>query len=229
MTNRDVISRVRSKHRLLNQDNQLSDRAILAELQSKAALLIKRETNLRKLWTSPNLFTTLSCIQLEQVDISECCDYRGGGKIAKSKLKIPKIAEGQFGLIIQGVYNVVGSKKLIETNPNRYSNLLKMKLPNKNTYYWILNEHLYISKPEIEVVKLIAYFEDEVTSDILNPFCECDTKSNDDECTNPLDKTFKCPGYLADAVVTMASQELLNTYFRIPKDKTSEQLDEQTS
>jgi hypothetical protein len=227
-TNRDIVSRVRSKHRLLNQDNQLSDRAILAELKSKASLLIKRETNLRKLWTSPNLFTTLSCVQMEEADISECCDYKGGGKIAKSKLKIPRVAEGQFGLIIQGVYNIVGSKKFIETNPNRYSNLLKLNLSGDNTYYWILNEHLYISKPEVEVVRMIAYFDEEVDPSIINPHCECDIKTNEDACVNPLDNNFKCPSYLVDAAVTMASQELLNSYFRIPTDKTSNQFDEQT-
>jgi hypothetical protein len=228
MTNREVISTVRSRHRLLSQDNQISDRAILAELRNKSSLLIKRESDRRKLWTSPNLFTTLSCIQMEKVDISECCDFRGGGKIAKSRLKLPRIAEGQFGLIVQGVYNVLGSKKLVETNPNRYSNVLKMNLPDRNTYYWILNEHLYVSKADIEVVKMIAYFDEEVDNEILNPFCECDTKTKEDGCTNPLDNNFKCPGYLVDAVVTMASQELLNTYFRIPEDKTSEQIDEQT-
>lgn len=226
MTIRDTISRVRSKHRLLNQDNQISDRAIAAELNGKASLLIKRETNLRKLWTSPNLFTVLNCVEMEPVDISECCDYRGGGQIAKSKLQLPRVSEGQFGLIVQGVYNVLGSKKFIETNPNRYSNILKLGLRDNNTYYWILNKHLYISKPDIQVVKMIAYFDDEPTAEVLKPLCECDPNSKPD-CTNPLDREFKCPTYLIDAAVTMTSQELLNTYFRIPQDKTSNQIDEQ--
>lgn len=227
MTNRDVISRVRSKYRLLSQDAHVSDRAILAELTGKAALLIKRETNLRKLWTSPNLFTTLSCVEMEEADISECCEYRGGGTIAKSKLKLPRVAEGQYGLIVQGVYNVTGSKKFIETNPNRYANILKMKLPNQNTYYWILNGHLYVSKPEVVMVRMIAYFDEEVLPEILVPFCKCDPKTKEDSCLNPLDSDFKCPNYLIDAAVTMASQELANSYFQVPQDKSSNQLDEQ--
>ncbi len=227
MTVRDVVSRVRSKHRLLSQDNQLSDRAIASELTSKASLLVKRETNLRKLWTSPNLFTTLGCIKLEKVDVSECCDYRGGGKIAKSVLKLPRVAEGQFGLIVQGVYNVVGSKKFIESNPNRYSNILRMNLPHHNTYYWILNEHLYVSKPDIEVVRMIAYFDEDVPKEFINEDCECDVRAKEDDCINPLDNKFKCPSYLISAVVDMVSDTLLKTYFNMPSDKTSDQLDEQ--
>ena len=227
-TNRDVISRVRSKHRLLSADNQISDRAIIAELRSKAALLIKRETNLRRLWNSPNLFTTLGCVAMEPVDMSECCDYRGHKQVARSKKKLPRISEGTFGLIIQGVYNVVGSKKLIETNPNRYVNVLKLSLPESNTYYWVLNEYLYVSKPEIEVVRLIAYFDEDVPLDLMMEDCDCGPTKDEVDCTNPLDRTFKCPSYLEDAAVTMASTELLQSYFQIPVDKTSNQIDEQT-
>jgi hypothetical protein len=226
-TNREVISRVRSKHRLLSADNQLSDRAILAELRSKAALLIKRETNLRKLWNSPNLFTTLSCVSMEPVDMSECCDYTGFKKVARSKKKLPRISEGTFGLIVQGVYNVIGSKKFIETNPNRYANVLKLGLSDNNTYYWILNDYLYVSKPDIETVRMIAYFDEEVPKDLMEEDCDCGPGKKKADCTNPLDNGFKCPSYLEDAAVTMASQELLNTYFNVPQDKTTNQLDEQ--
>ncbi len=228
-TVRDTVSRVRSKHRLLSQDAQISDRAIAAELRSKAILLIKRETNLRRLWNSPNLFTTIECLEMEPASISECCEYNGHKKISRSVHKLPRISEGLFGLIIQGVYNIEGTKKLIEVTPNRYVTILKMDLPERNTYYWLANDRLYVSKSPIELVKVVAFFEEDITQELKQKDCECTGKNEAaDDCTNPLDEQFKCPAYLVDAAVTMASQELLNSYFRIPKDKSSNQIDEQT-
>ena len=129
-TLRDLVSTVRSSHKLLSTDGMLTDRAIAAEIKTSTFLLLKRETNLRKLWATDTLFTTIPCLDLQEVSISECCDYVDECTIARSKFKIPRISEGNYQYLIQGVYsiNALGGrgKKLKEITVNRYINLLKL-------------------------------------------------------------------------------------------------------
>ena len=49
-TGRKLVSDVRAMHKLLSTDNLVTDRAIFSEIKNNALLLVKRETNLRKLW-----------------------------------------------------------------------------------------------------------------------------------------------------------------------------------
>lgn len=222
-TTRDIVSRVRSMNKFLSADNLITDRAIKAELQSKASVLIKRETNLRRLWQSPNLFTPFRCIEMDKVPLSECCDYKSPCNVRKSKKTLPKIAEGIFGLLIQGVYNIDNSAEFKFTTPNRYANLLKLKLPGKQAYYWIYKDHLYVSDENVEIVGMFAYPDEDVVPeewDSCNPSTE--------KCpTNPLDLEFRCPSYLIDSVVAMTHDTLMRTYFQHRDDKLPDGKDDQ--
>jgi hypothetical protein len=75
-------------------------------VRNNSLLLIKRETNLRKLWSTDTLFTTIPCLEMCEVSISECCDYSDPCTIARSKHKIPRISEGNYQYVIQGVYSI---------------------------------------------------------------------------------------------------------------------------
>ena len=48
-TLRKLVSDVRSTHKILSTDALITDRAIASEVRNNALMLIKRETNLRKL------------------------------------------------------------------------------------------------------------------------------------------------------------------------------------
>lgn len=231
-TLRKHVSDVRSMHRLLSTDATITDRVIASEIKNCSLLLIKRETNLRKLWATDTLFTTIPCLEMIEVPISECCDYNDGNMVARSKFKLPKITEGNYQYLIQGVYsiNVLGGKgkKLKEITINRYINLLKLPFVKKEEYYWISNDYLYISNPLVEKVRLVAFFEEDVPNEIMYPDCNCGDKVSVDElCMNPLDKPFGLPGYLEKQVLELTSQKLLQTYFNIKADVTQEGVDEQ--
>ena len=165
-TLRDLVSTVRSSHKLLSTDGMLTDRAIAAEIKTSTFLLLKRETNLRKLWATDTLFTTIPCLDLQEVSISECCDYVDECTIARSKFKIPRISEGNYQYLIQGVYsiNALGGrgKKLKEITVNRYINLLKLPVVKQEEYYWIVNDYLYVTNPYIQAIRLVAFFEEVV-------------------------------------------------------------------
>ena len=142
-TGRKLVSDVRSLHKLLSTDSLITDRAIYSEIRNNTLMLVKRETNLRKLWATDTLFTTIPCLEMIEVSISECCDYVDPCSIGRSKYKIPRISEGNYQYVIQGVYSINAmngrGSKLKEITVNRYINLLKHPIIKKEQYFWISN------------------------------------------------------------------------------------------
>ena len=232
-TLRKLVSDVRSVHKILSTDSLITDRAIASEIRNNALLLIKRETNLRKLWATDTLFTTIPCLEMVEVPISECCNYVDECTIARTKFKLPRISEGNYQYVIQGVYsiNALGGqgKKLKEISVNRYINLLKLPIIKNEAYFWITNGYLYVNNPLLQAVRLVAFFEEDVTNDILYPEdCDCGKQFTLEEiCINPLDKEFALPGYLEQQVLQLTSQKLLTTYFNIKTDMSQEGIDGQ--
>ena len=105
-TLRQLVSNVRSMHRILSTDSMITDRAIASELRRVSLLIIKRETNLRKLWATDTLFTTIPCLEMIEVPITDCGDFSQNLLIARSKHKLPRMAEGNYNYVIQGVYSI---------------------------------------------------------------------------------------------------------------------------
>lgn len=94
-------------------------------------------------------------------------------------------------------------------------------------YFWVFNQHIYVSNSDIKAISLSAYFEEDVPNDLLCPQ-GCDCNYNEcDPCTNPLDLDFKCPGYLEYQVKEMTINRLLKTYFNVPSQVDSTGIDEQ--
>jgi len=231
-TLRKLVSDVRAMHKLLSTDNLITDRVVASEIKNNTLLLVKRETNLRKLWATDTLFTTIPCLELVEVPISECCDYVDPCTVARTKFKLPRICEGNYQYIIQGVYSINAmsgqGKKLKETTINRYINLLKLPIIKNEQYYWISNGYLYVNNPLLQAVRIAAFFEEDVPNEIMFAECCCSDNINLEEyCKNPLDKEYGCPGYLEKQVLELTSQKLLSTYFRLKTDQTQDGVDGQ--
>lgn len=231
MTLRQLVSLIRSSHKLLSTDNLITDRYIAEEIKSNAKLLVKRETNLRKLWATDTIFTTIPCLEMEEVPVSECCGYVDSTTVAKTHLSVPRIAEGNYQYLIQGVYSINamggGGKKLKEITINRFLNLLKLPMVKREEYYWVMNNHIYVNNPSVKAIRLSAMFEEDVPNELLYPECECDgsTVTDDEWCKNPLDREYALPGYLEKQVLQLTSEKIMTTYFRLPQDVTEEGLD----
>jgi len=220
-------------HKLLSTDSLITDRAIASDIRNNSLLLIKRETNLRKLWASDSLFTTIPCLEMCEVSISECCNYVDDCTIARSKHPLPRISEGNYQYVIQGVYSINAlsgkGKKLKEITVNRYINLLGLPIIKKEEYYWVTNGYLYVTNPDVQAVRLVAFFEEDVPNEVLYPECGCNGNQNTNEqiCMNPLDKVFNVPGYLEKQILDLTSQKLLTTYFKLKTDITDNGVDGQ--
>jgi len=221
-TLRDIVSDIRSLNKLISKDALITDRAIAAEVRSTAALLIKRELVSRRLWSTPTIFTAIECIAMDEASLAECCDYTSPCKIRRSRCKIKGIADlGRYGLAIQGVFNIVNSRKYKEVSPTRYSNLLKLNIPNKKDFFWFKNDYLYVSDPDVEEISMYAYGENIIKLEGSN--CNC---SNEKKCINPLDEEFKCPGDLIENVKSMVHEKIQKIYKVAVDDKTSDDKDD---
>jgi hypothetical protein len=223
-TGRKLVSEVRSLNKLINSDNNITDRVIYGVLRKSATLLIKRETNLRRLWNSPNLFTAIRCLEMTPVPLSECCDYKNPCTVSRSKKKIPQISEGIFGLLIQSVFSP-GMRKFDWAPIDRFVNILGLKLKNTKKYFWIYDDYLYVSDENIEYIDISAYFDDDI-----NPieYSGC-VKRDDSVCINPLDREFPAPSYLEKQLIDLANETLSKTYFRHIVDPQSNAKDEEQS
>ncbi len=233
MTGRKLVSDIRGMHKLLSSDARITDRVILSEIKNNTFLLVKRETNLRKLWATDTIFTSLPCLEMIEVPISECCDMVSDQTIARSKYKLPRISEGNYLYTIQGAWsiNVLGGrgKKLKEITINRYLNLLKLPIIKKDVYFMIVNGYIYVTNPLTQAIRLAAFFEEDIPNEIMYPDCDCGKEYPLEEiCKNPLDREFPLPGYLEKQVLELTSQKLLNTYYRLKIDQTSDQVDGQS-
>lgn len=223
-TLRQVISDVRSMNKLYSQDNTITDRAIAGELRSAGALLLHRDTALRRLLASPTLFSKVKCIKMCSVPLAECCDYQSDCKIRKSQCKVEGVADlGALGLAIQGVFSIDGSKKFTQVSPARYANLLTLKTPTKYNYYWFQDGYIYITDPNVELINLIAYFPDDVK--LIGENCQCEEEA-EQACINPLDKEFKYPDYLLEGIKSMANEKIMNIYRRSEGDQSSDEIEQ---
>ena len=235
-TLRKLVSDIRSMYKLISTDNLITDRAIASEIRNNTLLLVKRETNLRKLWATATLFTTIPCLEMIEVPISDCCDFVDPCNVARTKYKLPRIAEGNYQYIIQGVYSINAmsgiGKKFKEITINRYLNLLKLPIIKKEQYYWIVDGYLYVNNPLLKTIRIAAFFEDDVPNEIMYPECGCGpvpVVPNEDYCKNPLDKEYACPGYLEKQVLDLTGQKLLATYYNVKADMTEDSIDGQSS
>jgi hypothetical protein len=131
--------------------------------------------------------------------------------MARSKLKLPRICEGIYQYIIQGVYSINAMEgkatKFKEITINRYINLLKLPIIKADSYFWISNDYLYVTNPSVEKVRIAALFEEDVPNELMYPDCDCGSSPTlDDLCKNPLDKESFIPGYLEKHVLQLTSQ-----------------------
>jgi hypothetical protein len=230
MTYRDVISTIRGMSKLLAADDLINDRVLMGEVRAAANLIVGQALAKRKYWNSPTLFAPILCLEMEPIKLSECCEYAGERVVAISKKSLPRIGEGLFGQSIQGVFGMDGTKKFSPTNPNRYSNLLKLKLPNQEEFFWVRNDgRVVVTNEDTLKINMFVYFTEPIPNDLLYPGedCDCIVKpSLTDLCTNPLDQNFFFIDERLFDLKQLVYKNLMATYFGIQADVTSDNKDD---
>lgn len=212
-TSRQLVSDISAELKALNIDERISNRFILSRLTDKTRTIIKQDADARKLFKTTNVWKTIKCVDLCEVDFTECaCNIPNCKVVMKSKLKLPKTFDSNYGTLLK-VFTINGEKEYIQTSLSGYIDIQSREYSNKNIkYFWLDDSYIYIPDSQVESVMISGLFENPYEADIF-------AGVEGAECLKPLDYLFPCPGHLLDAVKTATISELAQIYKRIPEDE----------
>jgi len=212
LTNREIISDIVNDLRALNLDDRVSKRYILSKLRSFASLFINRDSESRRLYTMSEIWTNVSCVELCEVPLVDCCDIDipNCTMVMKSRKKIPDLIQNKFRELLQ-VLNPKFSREFTFTTPEQYKNILNREFYDKRIkYYWIQNGFLIVPDALVTTVTLRGVFLEPAEANKLN---SCIPES-EQECVSILDQPFVCPDYLVSVVKQETLKDLFNFYKR---------------
>jgi hypothetical protein len=208
----EAISRVRNTLKAVKDDAFLTDRTIYFSILKYGKTLLKREDNQNRLMKMSSLFTTLSYVELIEVDKIEasCAGIKSGCVIKRSKEKIPQMFDGMFGPLFRTVSSIDGETELFRTEPGTYVSMTKTSSFkfNNRVYFWYLNGYLYFPNMQWDAVKVEGIFEGNLGDFI------CDPKEN---CRLKQDHQLPFPEYIFSEVEQFVLKELTMTA-SIPSD-----------
>lgn len=209
MTIREFVAIVKENLNSVSLDDTLSNEYIYLVGVNFAKLLIKRETESRKIFKNTSVFKKI-CIPMKEVNSVECGISFDCKKIMRSKKKLPKGFLTNFGSLLI-ISNILRDKDYKETSLTAFKNIQKQKFKSRSSgYYWLEDDFLYIPNSEVEDVIGLGLFTDpeEVLLFENNP------------CGKILDFNFPCPDYFHSTIIELTINQLLARK-KIPKDEDS--------
>jgi hypothetical protein len=213
LSNRHIISQVRNKLGGNRLDDRISNHTILTTLLNFAALLIRRDSESRKLFSNSTMIVLPDCIELEEIDSSCNCLGIVVPKcriLKKSVNKLPDFFISNFSLPLIQVTSVDESTQFHPTTSYVYSQSLNREFVKRaNKYFWIEDGYLVIANEDIEAVKVKGYFKNYTT-----PVKRSST------CKTYLDGMWNVPDYLTADILKLSTEDLF-VERKIPKDENS--------
>lgn len=202
----ELINQVKVLFRLDSADSHLTDREVYSLIKKHRAWLIKRESKKNRILRNPEMMIPNSCIELIDVDITECCNISTCCTIKRSKEKLPDLISDDTGPLIGFVSSLDKELRVYPTTINGWLNKRRNSVfkYDKTLYYWIYNGYLYSPNVEWDFIFMLAANEEPVD------FCE-----DKDECQAMQDKTFSCPDYLLGEMIQSVMTDL-NPHVQIP-------------
>lgn len=216
-TNRQVISDIVSDLRAVNLDDRVSKRYIHNKLRDFAALFIKRDAELRKIFNISDIWTDVPCVEFCEAPMAECCDIDlpDCKFVMKSHKKLPDTFETFYRELIQ-IFNPIYAKEFKQTTPQQYKNIISREYKDPRIkYFWLSNGYIIIpdSLVEVATLRLATFNPDEALR-----MGSCYDRNN--ECIALLDQRFVCPDYLISVVKQETLKDLFNFYKRNALDES---------
>jgi len=201
-TKKEIVAKFTNLYKINNRDERISRRFILSLLEDTSATFISQRWLDRTIMSELNLYTDVSCFELEKVETVNCpnIEFRSCSILMKSKKPLPKLIFSRLGASIKNIESLDGNFKFTFLDKGQYSRNKKRQLQLKDTIYIYLgvDNHLYIPDQEIDTLQLtILTAKPQDVQDCKKDFC----KSN-------WDYDFICPDKLQDAVFKEVAQYL---------------------
>ena len=169
----ETISRVRNTIKGVREDAFITDRYIYSLILKYAKLFIQRQDTANRILKFQNLFETLPCVELIEVDkIEACCSgIKSKCTIMRTKEKLPLVLQGPYGPLFRTVSSIDGSTLAYETNPVTYTIMTHNSTfkYNKNAYYWYVDGYMYLPNVMWEAVRIEGLWSDSVS------YLKCDS------------------------------------------------------
>lgn len=204
MTNKELVSQIMGQLKMLNKDDRISRRLVLGTALRYSTTLHSQKLLEGTLFKEENLFTKLTCIDMERVDPVRCGLAIRCTTLMRSKEKLPKTVTSRFGHSVIMVTNITDTIKfdkimyegIVDKAPKRYADLQQA-----SPEWFVFDDYLYIKDFEIEQVNTIVF---SLQKD------ETDGSENGGvgTCTNHWDLTFVCSDKLLMSVIQYTIQEL---------------------
>ncbi len=208
----EVLSRVRNQIKAVKQDAFLTDRFLYSMVMKHAKMLIRRQDVQNKILKFSSVFQTLNFVDLVEIDRAEsqCHCITTGCTFKRTKVKIPKTFEGNFGPIFRSVMSIDLSEELVPIYPSVFQKMVNQKTfkYNNKKYYWYIDGHVYFPNLEWDAVRIEGLFEGDVSG------YNCDVT---DDCLYIQDTMFTIPEYLY-AEIEQAVIRDLGAMMNVPQD-----------
>lgn len=205
---RNIISLLRESLNNLNLDMRFSNQFLHNTIITNTALIVRRESESRKIYTNIESFQSIRCLNLESVDMLTCADIIVPCQnLMKSTVKIPKVYQSNTGPILQ-VFSLGRITQFHQSTPSSYSTLTKRQYKGNQEYYWIVDDYLYIPG-FITNATLLGLF--------IYPY-EVDKLNINDKCLKMMDSECGVPDWLIDAVIDESTKMIAGVTKRIPED-----------
>jgi hypothetical protein len=211
-----AVSRVRNVVKSAKIESFLTDRFLYSLIMKYASTLMLRDSKNYNLFRNTGLFKEAQYVELVEVDKFEACgiELKTNCTIRRTAEPLAKITNLANGPLIRLVTTIDGSAVLNRTEPGLYANMTKTSgfKYNKQPYYWIVNNYLYVPNVDWEAIKITAMFEESISK------YTCD---GCDDCVAEQDRDLMIPDSLFSEIEGMIQKEL-NVSLQIPMDNTSD-------
>lgn len=213
MTNREVISRVRVGLKSLTIDDRIPSKYIYDSMIDVFQLIIKREAESRKLYSSIELFTELDCVELTTVPDKKCGNLPiPCTNLSRSIKKLPRTLLSSNGSIMF-VHSIDGFN-FIRTHPHNYQAISNRQFKGDEKYYWVSSDN-YLYVPDTTVKYVNVYI-------LPESYKEVDEFNKTGECAPFLDNKSSIVQYWMEEITRSTIEKIANSYKKITTDEKSD-------
>lgn len=217
MKNKEFVASIVNNLKANTKDGHISRRFILSRGRIKARYLMSQKMDEMTLFREEGLITTIPCFEMERIDVVSCniINFKGCRSLMRSKLQIPETIFGKNGIGIVRVTTVDSEIILDYISPKDFSGLKKRKhVYNKNNYYTVDGNYLYLPDSELEVVSMSLFAMSKKDAEKVSSCSD-----NNDLCVNYMDEEFVCPDRFLDLVIKDTLTECSSFYMGATEDE----------
>lgn len=205
MNQGEFVSRVSNQLRMISKDDYQSDRFILFTGLSIAKKFITQKIQRRSIDRDMSLYTEVTCIEFEPVDIFRCkyVEFKSCDNLSKSVKKLPELIYTRYGSSVKELYSIDRKNNFIESTLYQLRNdSLRQGHKDSNNRFYILDEHIYLPR-EIETLSGLILTPDVYEAELLS--------GCNNNCESAWQKPFIAPDSMLEDIISFTVQNIAQT------------------